>query len=619
MNKNIKLILFLVLCFLLVYAMVVFIIVQDKNSRVAIEYQNKIDDLKVHYDLTIDNFLSDARSASNIIRNDKRIIDILSIVESKSKKEQAILRKELYKLLMPQYNRLKKKGVHQLQFQFTNNITFLRMHKIDKFDDDLTNIRYTYKKTNETHTSSIGFEQGRSSHSIRYVFPLFDSNKKHIASAEISLSTNYIQDKMMKVNKVHTHFLVNKHIFEAKTWETKHLTSKYIHSIEHDDYMFSLGNHINKKKLHFLDNLIVPLKDSIHQKILLKKPFALHTSSNNTTTIIAFLPIKNVKDKKVVAFLVSYTNSPYLQSLKNDCKIIALVVFFILLIIFYFIYKNIKYKENLELKILEKTLELKELNNNLEQKVQDEILKNSHKDKLLAKQSRSAALGEMMDAIAHQWKQPLGVIRLHVQSLALGLEYGVIADIEDIKDVNKKVEYQTEHLISTIDEFRSFFRENQKQTNANIKKIIDETLLLMKDKIIEEKVHTSFVGKEDIELFCSVNEFKHVFINLINNSIDAFKENDIKNKHIIFEVKQTSEQIIINVIDNAGGIPEYIISKVFKSNFTTKEEGKGTGIGLYLTKQIVEKVNASIKVQNEELTIENKSYKGANFSIIVSI
>ncbi len=192
------------------------------------------------------------------------------------------------------------------------------------------------------------------------------------------------------------------------------------------------------------------------------------------------------------------------------------------------------------------SLELKELANKLEIAVEEEVNKNKVKDELLAKQSKLAALAEMMDAIAHQWKQPLGIIQLHVQSLTLGLEYNVVATSEDIEQVYKKVEHQVSHLTTTIDEFRNFFRPNSKQTRCNIKEMINSTLVLIKDCLIENKIEIEISTNDEIEILCNPSEFKHVFINLINNAKDAFEENNIQDKRLCFEILNKDNEILIN-------------------------------------------------------------------------
>ncbi len=217
---------------------------------------------------------------------------------------------------------------------------------------------------------------------------------------------------------------------------------------------------------------------------------------------------------------------------------------------------------------------------------------------LASKQARLASLGEMMDAIAHQWKQPLGVIGMTLQSLDMKLSFGQDISSDMIKDASEVAQNQIEHLTSTIDSFRSFFRPNQKKVLSNIKGMIDATLLLMKDTLVLNNIEVEIIENEDTKIEVVENEFKHIFINLINNSKDAFNDNNIKNRKIIFEIEKEKDKVIIKIKDNAGGIPKNIINKVFESNFTTKAKNEGTGIGLYMTKQIVNKFSGSIEVEN---------------------
>ncbi len=228
-------------------------------------------------------------------------------------------------------------------------------------------------------------------------------------------------------------------------------------------------------------------------------------------------------------------------------------------------------------------------------KVEDAL---HHKDQLLAQQSKMAALGEMIDAIAHQWKQPLSTIGMSIQSLEMKVSLGDKVTNEDIIEASDVALSQIDHLTTTIDEFREFFRPNRKQSSVSVNELIRSTLLLMKNELISHSIKYTINGSDDIKVLCIPNEFKHIFINLINNSKDAFIENNTKNSHINFELIQKDNQIIINISDNAGGIPEEIIGDIFISNFTTKDEGQGTGIGLYLVKQIVEKINGTIEVKN---------------------
>ncbi len=232
------------------------------------------------------------------------------------------------------------------------------------------------------------------------------------------------------------------------------------------------------------------------------------------------------------------------------------------------------------------------------------IKEKENQEKLLSEQSKMATMGKMIDAIAHQWKQPLATINSTVQSLDIKIMLGKKLDNKYMLEVSKSTREQVEHLISTIDEFRQFFRPNQEQTIISVKKLINSTLSLMEDTLISNSIEAEVIGEDNIKVSCMPNEFKHVFINLINNSKDAFIEKDIKKRKIIFEILKNDNKVIVTISDNAGGIPDKIIKNIFKSNFTTKEEGKGTGVGLYLTKQIIEKQNSTIEAKNIDVGVK---------------
>jgi len=169
---------------------------------------------------------------------------------------------------------------------------------------------------------------------------------------------------------------------------------------------------------------------------------------------------------------------------------------------------------------------------------------------------------------------------------------------ELIIKTNDDVNEQIEHLLSTMDEFRSFFRPNQKLRLSNPRTMIKSVLKLLNDDLIANNIEAVVIGEKNSEILCIENEFKHIFINLISNSKDAFNENNIEKRKIIFEIKKDENSCEIQSFDNAGGIPNGVIQNVFKSNFTTKKEGEGTGIGMFLCKQIIEKINGNIKVEN---------------------
>ena len=230
------------------------------------------------------------------------------------------------------------------------------------------------------------------------------------------------------------------------------------------------------------------------------------------------------------------------------------------------------------------------------------------KDKMLEQQSRLAAMGEMIDAVAHQWKQPLNAISMLTDMLKSDFESGDVNQ-EYIDDLEATTHLQIEHMITTLNEFRNFLRPSTKNELFSIETIFANVFVLMKDELISQNIHFNTELNEEVQIFGNKNEFKHLMLNLINNSIDAFNEEEIKIREIYIKAYAEGKYIYIEFEDNAGGISEHIIEDVFKANVTTKAEGKGTGIGLYMSEQIVKKNNGSINVYN--------SKRGAFFTIIL--
>jgi len=230
------------------------------------------------------------------------------------------------------------------------------------------------------------------------------------------------------------------------------------------------------------------------------------------------------------------------------------------------------------------------------------------KDKIIEQQSRLAAMGEMIDAVAHQWKQPLNAISMMIDMLRDDFKGGHVNE-EYIDDLEQTTHLQIEHMVTTLNEFRNFLRPSTKNENFHINTVVQNVQILMKDELIAQNLHLNLDIDEDITTFGNKNEFKHLFINLINNSIDAFNEHDIQTREVYIRCYEEQNIIYIEVEDNAGGVPKNIINHIFKPNVTTKAEGKGTGIGLYMSSQIVTKNNGSIKVSNTK--------HGALFTIIL--
>ena len=219
-----------------------------------------------------------------------------------------------------------------------------------------------------------------------------------------------------------------------------------------------------------------------------------------------------------------------------------------------------------------------------------------YKDKLIYNQSKHAAMGEMIDAIAHQWQQPINVLRLRTEFLTVLRDDNENVDRKDVDEFQEKAYEQLDHMVNTLSEFRSFLRPNKATKNFSVSKSIKSVLLLLNDELIKNQIKPILAIENNFIINGIENEFKHVLINLINNAKDAFIEHNIEKREITISINTN----IIEVKDNGGGIPANLIKRIFEPNFTTKKEGKGTGIGLYMTKQILDKIRAQISAKNTD-------------------
>jgi signal transduction histidine kinase len=263
-------------------------------------------------------------------------------------------------------------------------------------------------------------------------------------------------------------------------------------------------------------------------------------------------------------------------------------------------YKTLRDQALEEVKMRQKAeQELMELNRNLEDIVVAEIKKRLQHEELLIQKSKMAAMGEMLAAIAHQWKTPLTGLGLLINDVKDSYEYGELTQ-NYIDEIYKKSNGLITFMARTIDDFRNFFRPDKEKQFFDVKQAVSSTLELFAAQIRHNKITigmTSGDGRVD-ESFGSFgypNEFKQVVLNIINNARDSILERlDGEGEDsgfcgkIVIELRLQDGEILILIKDNGGGIDEKILEKIFDPYFTTKDDKKGTGIGLYMSKLIIE-------------------------------
>jgi len=265
------------------------------------------------------------------------------------------------------------------------------------------------------------------------------------------------------------------------------------------------------------------------------------------------------------------------------------------------------YNQQLEQEVKRRTLDLDQLNKNLDKKVKEEVLHRQEQEQLLIHQSRLAAMGEMIGAIAHQWRQPLNALSLVLQNQSINYQLGKLDD----KTMNQSME-KSERLINkmstTIDDFRNFFKPNKHAELFNINTSVISTINLLDAQFKSHNIIININCEKNLIIKGFQGEFSQVILNLLNNAKDTLLERHIVNPTINISAHHIPNGINITVQDNAKGVSTDIINKIYDPYFTTKEEGKGTGIGLYMSKMIVEN-----NMQGKLFTFNDKD--GANFVI----
>jgi signal transduction histidine kinase len=245
--------------------------------------------------------------------------------------------------------------------------------------------------------------------------------------------------------------------------------------------------------------------------------------------------------------------------------------------------------------------ELQELNESLEEKVKKQVQVIEQKQSQLIQQSRHASIGEMIGMIAHQWRQPLAAISGSTGLLSLDL----IMDNLDKKEFQKQVDLiskQSQFLSTTIDDFRNFFKENKEKSVTTLREVVEDTLTIIRPSIESKEITINQVYHCHSKILTYPNELKQVVLNLVKNSVDILLEKEIRNPSIWIEVYKEGIDCCLELSDNGGGIKEKHIKSVFDPYFTTKEKRDGTGLGLYMSKTIIEEhCEGTIAVKNGDL------------------
>ncbi len=312
----------------------------NTQEKIDVILKSHKDNLKTHYDIFLHNQKILALQIYEQTVQDPIVIKLMKEASENRKDAKKLnkIREEFKNHLYKFYNIYKKSNVLQYHFVFTDNVSFVRMHKPSKFGDDLSEIREDFEYVNKTKNSISGFIQGRVAHGFRNSFPIIDGNGNHLGAFEISFPTEYLQRYLNEISNIHSHFLLHKSIFKAKAWERKDLILIYEQSIEHDDYVTTQQHqeHTDHEKLD-----ISKIKKDIVQNIDIGKAFVKYIEDDGEVKVVTFLPINQAVSQKNIAWIVAFREDDiihkFIQNMHHSIIVSAVVLMIIIFILYRFI------------------------------------------------------------------------------------------------------------------------------------------------------------------------------------------------------------------------------------------------------------------------------------------
>jgi signal transduction histidine kinase len=252
---------------------------------------------------------------------------------------------------------------------------------------------------------------------------------------------------------------------------------------------------------------------------------------------------------------------------------------------------------------------LQKAHDELETKVEERTAELREKDQILLQQSRQAAMGEMIGNIAHQWRQPLNTLSLIIGMLPMMQETGELTS-EQLVSMEEKATGIIQHMSQTINDFSNYFKQDKEKLPFRAGDAVAKTLTLIEDSFRHREIAIEVNVEGDPVINGYPNEFSQVLLNILLNARDALLEREVNDPKVVINMASEDGRAVMTVTDNAGGIPEEIIDKIFDPYFSTKGPEQGTGVGLFMSKGIIE------KNMGGRLTVRNTG-SGAEFRIEV--
>lgn len=596
MVKKNKLI-YIIVVVILISIYILYTIFDFVNKKEALLYLEKHNNIALNYKNQRDILIDEKRNATLALT--------LALAKNNEKIRKFFLNNEKIdlndlSLELKEYTDFKNVWFHLVD---KNGISVYRSW-VEQKDDKIVDIRKDLQEIIKNPKISTTISIGKFDMTLKAIVPVFDDNN-FIGIIETITHFNSISKNLEnRFKNTKTAILVEKEYFNQLKddgFSRKFIDKYYVANMNIDEDVL---NYLEKQDL---------------QKLTSKESFYLQDGYLIVNNFIKY------EDKKLANFIFltkldSIDYSEILEFRKNSLIHFLFSIGLLLLLsfgFFYYIYsKNLK---NLYEKLNKNKEKLQKFNLELKDTVENEVRKNNEKNRILFRQNKMAAMGEMLENIAHQWRQPLSLITTEASSIKIKKLYGMLDEEEHIKSLDSIID-TSNYLSNTIDDFRYYFSPNKTKNLFNTVEFMEKCLKLLSYDMKNSEINI-IKEVESFEIESFENELLQVIINILNNAKDQLlKQKKDSEKYIFIELKKVDELMVLNIKDNAGGIDEDIIDRIFEPYFTTKHKSKGTGLGLYMGEEIIKRhLNGDINVKNIRFKYENTNFNGAIFEITIPI
>jgi len=582
--------LFLSILFVIIYSIVYTFISNNEKTRTSVELVNALETTNIEYKLIYNIYKKNSRLIFKQLINRPEILQIIADINATNKNIQ---RKKLYDKVKADYVLAKKLGINQLHFHLPNNESFLRMHRKDKFGDDLTNFRYSVKYVNTFHRRISGFEQGKLVHAFRFVYPL-KKNKKYIGSVEVSVNTNTFKTIFENTLYIEAYFLIDKKIFKSRLFKDE-MHKRYDNSLDSNKYLQTKIDKHDSDLKQYIKKHEKEYKNLLAPKLKSKKAFSLEVVVKEQHYIKVFIPIKNIKDKKVVAYFVSTINNQNLKHIHKDALNIEIIMFLFLLLIMYAIHKNLMYGYSLKATILKKTEELEA------------------SEKQIIEAKKMASLGTLVAGIAHEINTPVGLSITAMsnfieQTKTLKADY----DKEDMdqeefeKYLNKTISTSNlifSNLVKTANLIKDFKQvsidTDEMEKNINLHNHLQNILTTLKGHLTEKSIESVLDVDKELDITTYADTLSVIISNIVLNSIIHAFNNKKKDAKISISAKHEFKKTVIIYKDNGCGMNEEQIKNIYEPFYTTNRGSGGSGLGMHIVFNLVtQKLGGTISLNS---------------------